>query len=310
MEKQIVDIEAGGGVSVALRETGDHKFVAVVTASIAALSALVYRGVTDCSTNPNYPAASAGDVRIVSVAGKIGGGSGITVEVGDMLVCNTTAIAGTHAAVGSSWNIIQSNINPALYATLVAPTFTGIVTFPGWSVNGSSTLVPDTDNTRDIGNLAVNPRDIHTSRMFIKKGIASTEGYGQFAIKSIAASKTLTNAQTNTLALQIPSGAKLIGVQLRNDTAIEGVDDATGLVPITTYSAIYTTGSTQTINATIAVAKNTKVNKHFDSNAATDILTGLTDITLDAGTGNKFTAAGVISAVAYYYELTSLTDAA
>lgn len=139
-------------------------------------------------------------------------------------------------------------------------------------------------------------------------GASSTSGSGAVTLKTIAASKTLTNARTNTLALQIPSGAKILGVQLRNDTIIAGVDDATGLTPITTYSAIYATGATQTINASVAVAKNTKVNKFFDANAATDITSGATDITLDAGSGNKFTAGGIISAVAYYYEFTSLTS--
>ena len=49
-------------------------------------NALVYKGTLDCSTNPNYPAASAGHLYIVSVAGKIGGASGIVVDVGDMLM--------------------------------------------------------------------------------------------------------------------------------------------------------------------------------------------------------------------------------
>src|ERR1051325_864869 len=50
-------------------------------------NAVVYKGVIDCSTNPNYPAADAGHLFIVSVAGKIGGASGVSVEVGDMIIC-------------------------------------------------------------------------------------------------------------------------------------------------------------------------------------------------------------------------------
>ena len=74
-------------------------------------NALIYKGTIDCSTNPNYPAADAGWLYVASVAGKIGGASGIDVEVGDMIICNTDASpAGTQAAVGANWNIIQKNI--------------------------------------------------------------------------------------------------------------------------------------------------------------------------------------------------------
>jgi len=177
-----------------------------------------------------------------------------------------------------------------------------------WIINASGALNPITDNTKDIGSAAVSARNIRATTAFIKKGVDSTTGYGELAIKSISASKTLTNARTNTLAIQIPSGVKIIGTQLRNDTAIAGVDDATGLTPITTYSAIYASGATQAINATTAVAINTKVNTFFNVASTTDITSAATDITLDAGSGNKFTAGGIISAVTYYYELTSITS--
>jgi hypothetical protein len=74
-------------------------------------NALVYKGTIDCSGNPNYPAANAGDLYVVSVAGKIGGASGVDVEVGDMAICNTDSTAsGNQATVGQYWNVIQKNI--------------------------------------------------------------------------------------------------------------------------------------------------------------------------------------------------------
>jgi hypothetical protein len=177
-----------------------------------------------------------------------------------------------------------------------------------WLINSSGAINPILDNSYNIGGLATSVQNAYVGGSIIKKGIDATTGYGQLAIKSISASKTLTNAQTNTLAIQIPTGAKIIGTQLRNDTAIAGVDDATGLTAITTYTALYATGATQNITTTAAVGANTTTNTFFNSNAATDITTGLTDITLDAGVGNKFTAGGVISAVTYYYLLTSITS--
>jgi hypothetical protein len=74
--------------------------------------ALLYQGAIDASGSPNYPAANSGDMYIISVAGKIGGASGLVVSAGDLIVCTTDLTpAGTQAAVGSYWNIIQANID-------------------------------------------------------------------------------------------------------------------------------------------------------------------------------------------------------
>jgi len=78
---------------------------------LGSANALVYKGTIDCSANPNYPAGDAGFLYVVSVAGKIGGASGIEVEVGDMAICNTDGtVTGDQATVGQYWNIIQKNI--------------------------------------------------------------------------------------------------------------------------------------------------------------------------------------------------------
>ena len=99
---------------------------------IAAADAMVYKGATDCSGNPNYPAADAGETYKVSVAGKIGGASGIVVEVGDMFICTVDSTAsGDQAAVGANWNIIQVNLDGAVIGPAAAvddrvATFDGI----------------------------------------------------------------------------------------------------------------------------------------------------------------------------------------
>jgi hypothetical protein len=82
---------------------------------IAAQDAMVFKGVTDCSANPNYPAANRGDTYRVSVAGKIGGASGIVVEVGDIFIClDDSTSSGNQATVGSHWGVIQANIDGAV----------------------------------------------------------------------------------------------------------------------------------------------------------------------------------------------------
>jgi len=74
----------------------------------------------DCSGSPNYPAADAGQQWIVSVAGLIGGGAGTAVEVGDVIVCITDTIGGTHAVVGAFYVIVQKNMKPLTAANLRA----------------------------------------------------------------------------------------------------------------------------------------------------------------------------------------------
>lgn len=88
---------------------------------IAAADALTFKGDIDASGNPNYPAANAGDVYKISVAGKIGGASGPNVEVGDTIICKVDASAsGNHATVGSNWIILQANIDISIDGTLAA----------------------------------------------------------------------------------------------------------------------------------------------------------------------------------------------
>lgn len=85
-----------------------------IAAAFESNDALLFKGVIDCSANPNYPAADAGFVYKVSVAGKIGGASGKNVQVGDTLYCITdTTASGNEATVGSNWVIVQNNLEAA-----------------------------------------------------------------------------------------------------------------------------------------------------------------------------------------------------
>lgn len=86
-----------------------------INALIGANDVEVYKGPIDCSANPNYPAGDAGHVYRVSVAGKIGGASGVNVEIGDRLQCVTDGTAaGNQATVGANWWITQANIDGAV----------------------------------------------------------------------------------------------------------------------------------------------------------------------------------------------------
>jgi hypothetical protein len=170
-----------------------------------------------------------------------------------------------------------------------------------WLLNSSGNLNPVVDNSYDIGNVSVNPATVFATTAFEKKGLASTEGYGRLALKSKSASKAFAGGGTEVIPTQVPSGARIIGCQLRNDTTLVAT---TGV----SYSAAYSTGSTQAIASGVDYVKNTKTNTMFNTNGATDITSAATDITLTPNAGTLDT--GTVVAVVYYYELTTMSSAA
>lgn len=81
------------------------------------------KGFTDASANPNYPAALKGDAYAVSVAGKVGGASGKSVDVGDVYIAAADNAGGDEASVGTSWFVLEHNLQGAALVG-VANTFT------------------------------------------------------------------------------------------------------------------------------------------------------------------------------------------
>jgi len=67
------------------------------------------KGAKDCSTNPNYPSGVVGDQYHVSVAGKIGGASGLPCGPGDVIQCIVANAGGTQASVGADWVLVPGN---------------------------------------------------------------------------------------------------------------------------------------------------------------------------------------------------------
>lgn len=99
------------------------------------------------------------------------------------------------------------------------------------------------------------------------------------------------------IAVAVPSGARLLGCQLRVDTAL-----TTG----ETWSAAFNGGSSTAIVTTgQAVAKNTKVNKMI----VDEITTNTTNIRITRDAGNFTDGVGVISAFVHYESLAVLPSA-
>jgi len=76
---------------------------------------LTFRGLKDCSANPNYPDGQQGDYYIVSHAGKIGGASGLDVAAGDTLFCRVNdTVSGDQTGAGGNWTVGQGKIEGAV----------------------------------------------------------------------------------------------------------------------------------------------------------------------------------------------------
>lgn len=126
-----------------------------------------------------------------------------------------------------------------------------------------------------------------------------TLGY-PVALSTAEATANIEADASTTIPVAVPSGARLIGVQLRVDTALAGGE---------LWDAAFSGGSTTAIATACAVAKNTKVNLLYNANAATDITSGSTNIAITKNGGGSFTAQGTIRALVYYESLTALGNA-
>lgn len=125
---------------------------------------------------------------------------------------------------------------------------------------------------------------------------------GGLITKIAEAAADITATATVTIQVNVPSGAKLIGVQLRVDTALAGGE---------TWDAEWNDGaSLQAICTNQAVAQNTKVDKLHDDNANTPLTDAETDIVISPNGGGSFTAQGNIRAIAYYQAFDAMGDAA
>lgn len=166
-----------------------------VDALLAANDAMVFKGAINASSNPNYPAADAGHVYKISVAGKIGGASGTNVEIGDTILCTVdSSSAGTQAAVGANWTVVQANLDGAVIGPASA-TSGDIATFSG----AGGKLIQDSGLALDVdGTLAANSDaklasqkatktyvDAHAGGSAVAVGRALIAGVKQFSIPGV-----------------------------------------------------------------------------------------------------------------------------
>lgn len=192
--------------------------VAEIAARLASNDAMLYKGAIDASSNPNYPAADAGDTYRISVAGKIGGASGPNVEVGDLIISHVDgSVSGNHATVGANWDIIQTNIDGAVTLDATQTLTNKTLSLGSNTISGTiaqfNTALSDGDFATLAGTETLSGKTLTTPTIasFTNAGHNHTNaaGGGQLTESALSLSDVTTNNATASAHGFLP---KLSGV--------------------------------------------------------------------------------------------------
>ena len=116
--------------------------------------------------------------------------------------------------------------------------------------------------------------------------------------QKLSETTTAMSGATSAVVIQVnvPSGAKLLGVQVKVDVDV-----------VENWDCAYSGGASQTIATNQSNAAGTTVSKLFDDNAATSIASSEVDVTFTKNGGGNFTGTGTFRAVAYYQAFVDMT---
>jgi hypothetical protein len=121
---------------------------------------------------------------------------------------------------------------------------------------------------------------------------------GGFVHKRSEAVSAALSGASGSIAVNVPSGSRILGVQLRVDTAITSGDGGT------TWTAAYVNTPTTAITSGQAFTKNTKFNA---IHPAYEITTDTVTITITPNSGTF--SGGVVRAIVYYEVIAAMGDA-
>jgi hypothetical protein len=209
-----------------------------------------FKGAIACAGNPNYPVALKGDVYAVSSAGKIGGASGIVVEIGDTILATADNAGGTQAAVGSSWVVNQNNIDQSNIAitggtidgTVIGDTTpaAGTFTFVNGATIGADAITLSSGSILNLyscaatmqGTVQLNDNGTMTLGAYVYTFPAASS-----TMATLAGTEALTNKTYEGNTITAGTGTLLLDngstLTILNDATIQG----SGAIVITGYFA-------------------------------------------------------------------------
>lgn len=187
---------------------------------------LDFKGSTDASSNPNYPAASKGDAYVVSVAGKVGGASGKSVDVGDVYLAKADNAGGTEASVGSDWTVLEHNLVGALLSANNLSDVADAATAFGNIKQDATTTATGVAELATAGEAEARS---DTARVLTPSSVAN------FPVKKTF---TLGDGSTTSIALTHSLGTKEVITQVRqaSDDAVVECDIVNTSTTVTTLT--------------------------------------------------------------------------
>jgi hypothetical protein len=225
-DKVVIYIDVADGI---LTSKDSSAVVSKYLLNSPALNAMTFKGVIDCSANPNYPAADAGDTYKVSVAGKIGGASGVNVEAGDILLCIADGtVSGNQATVGMYWSIEQANIDGAVIGPASAVN-NRVVFFDGTS----GKLIKDSGLTLSGSNSGDQTSIVGITGTKAQFNTACTDGAFVF-IGGVLGTPSSGNL-ANCVGLTVPGGGT--GVATLTDAGVL-IGNGAGAIQVTTPGTV------------------------------------------------------------------------
>ena len=245
--------------------------------AIATADALTYKGTIDGGSTGDYgaltPAASKGDVRKVSAAGKI---DGVKVEVGDMLVCNTdntaAATSSNYSTIVAKWDFIQTNIDGAVSSSSTSVTTNTVAIFDGTT----GKIIKSSGYT--IG------KSVPSNAVFTDTKVTSVENHYTPATDSSAEK----DASGGT-ATQLPTTNGSSNVQVVTGITMDSKGHVTGVVSKGLYSNDTTYESKAEASGGSTVSLCTTGEK-YTWNHKQDLISDLSTIRAQAGGAVRYDA--------------------
>lgn len=251
-----------------------------VNAAVATADAMVYKGTIDATTAA-LPTANKGDTYKVSVAGTFNGTK--SVEVGDMLICNTdgtTTVAYASITAGSwtNWDVVQTNlVSTTLGLNLLNFTNPGAISFIRINADNTVTAQPAANFKADLSLNNVENTALSTWAGTTNITTLGTIATGTWNATAIAANKGGTGQTAYTVGdILYASSPSVLSKLAGNTTAGKQYLSQTGTGSASAAPAWATIAGSDITGAALTKTDDTNVTLTLGGTPATSLLRAAT----------------------------------